>query len=174
MAGRRECSRYSGTESAAPNPWAARPDRELLVARTLGLDVRAERTLVDYTGRAVRLKASQLPRKLGKFANHTAYAGWIEPTLRSPLEVWQHADPRKPGSSVRRYYLAAYLSPAGATSHLLIAAVAGGVLFNCYRLDGANIADESRFGDLLHLGYAPIYPPLPSLKGAPFPVAPFV
>jgi len=77
--------------------------RIALVAKTLRLDSVRERTIVDYAGAAVRLQAASLPPKLGRYANHAAYAGWIESTLRDPLEVWRHRDPRKPGSSLRDY-----------------------------------------------------------------------
>lgn len=148
-------------------------EREQLVTTTLGLDAASTRYVRDFRNRSVRLRAPSLPAKLASYANHAAYVGWIVPTLQRPLEVWRHPDPRNPHSGVRDYYLAGYLGPAGSTSHLLILAVAGDVLINCFRLDNRVNANNERFGDLMHVGYAPPQPPLPMMKGAPFPVAPF-
>ena len=148
-------------------------ERQDIVAGLLRMAGPSHRSFMrDYNGERIHYDYS-LAVKLGRFANHAAYAAWIGPTLRAPLEVWRHCDPRNPNSSLRRYYLAAYFGPDGVTSHQLIVAVRDRVLFNAYRLDGIGNANEARFGDFLHVGYDPIYPPLPTLKGAPFPDAPF-
>jgi hypothetical protein len=166
---------HAGPEPCRPGMTRGldRPGREAMVARLLGLDRVAARTTVDFRGDGVILRRDPLVGKLGQYANHAAYAGWIEQTLRRPLEVWRHVDPRRPQRGMRSHYLAAYLGPDGVTSHLLICAVANRVLFNCFRLDGTGNADENRFGHMVHIGYKPIFPPLPLAKGAPFPAAPF-
>jgi hypothetical protein len=166
---------HAGPEPCRPGMTRGldQPAREAMVAQVLGLDRVPTRTIFDYSGGAVYLRRYPLVGKLGRYANHAAYAGWIEQTLRAPLEVWRHVDPRRPNGGLRSYYLAAYLGPDGATSHLLICAVANRALINCFRLDGSGNADENRFGQMMHIGYEPIFPPLPLAKGAPFPAAPF-
>jgi len=141
------------------------------VAINLGLATGAPvRYMTDFEGRPFRVTRS-LVKKLGQYANHAAYAGWIETTIQRPLEVWQHADPNSSDARPRRHYLAAYVGPSGATTHLVVAAV-GNVLINGFSVENTSTANHKRFGTLLQVGYAPWYPPLPIAKGAPFPVAP--
>jgi hypothetical protein len=142
--------------------------REMIVADVLRLDAHELR---DYAGERVRLNPISLAKKLGKYANHGAYVRWIKESLRSPLEVWRHHDPRAP-KQYRDHYFAAYVGPSGATSHLVVS-LTKGFIINAFRLDSVSNAQDKRFGDLLHVGYDPVYPPLPKAKGAPFPTAPF-
>ena len=139
------------------------------VAHELGVTA-ASRYLPDFEGRTFRA-SNGLVKKLSQYANHAAYAGWIEAAIREPLEVWEHADPKTPDLRPRRHYFAAYLGPSGATTHLVVAAFEN-VLINGFSVENAATANHKRFGKLLHIGYNPIYPPLPIAKGAPFPVAP--
>lgn len=142
--------------------------REEIVAEALRRDARELR---DYAGARVRFNPASLAKKLGRYANHAAYVGWIKETLRFPLEVWRHHDPVGP-KQIRDHYLSAYLGPNGATSHIVIA-LTKGFIINAFRLDSVGNAEAKRFGDLLHVGYDPVSPPLPKAKGAPFPEAPF-
>lgn len=146
--------------------------REAIVEGALGLTGRASRVFRNYEGLAVRTGRGFV-KKLADKANHAAYAAWIEHTIRHPLEVWRHPDPRTNDPAPRDHYFAAYVGPRGATSHLVIAVVAG-IVFNAFRLDGIGTVNEKRFGDLLYVGYTPLHPPLPMAKGAPFPVAPLL
>lgn len=140
----------------------------MLVAGVLRRDARELR---DYVGEPVRFNLASLASKLAKYANHAAYVAWIKETLRSPLEVWRHRDPHGP-KQYRDHCFAAYLGPSGATSHLVIS-LARGFIINAFRLDSVSNVQEKRFGELFHVGYDPVYPPLPIAKGAPFPEAPF-
>jgi len=163
---------------AIPEPCRPFPTRGLTptdkvarVERALGLTmVAASSSVTDFEGRSFRVRAPFV-EKLARYANHAAYAGWIATTMQQPLEVWEHADPRADDHRPRRHYFAAYVGPSGATTHLVVAAV-GDVLLNRFRIENVSTANEKRFGRLLYVGYAPVYPPLPKAKGAPFPVAP--
>jgi len=139
------------------------------VSTELGLDF-GTRYVPDFEGRTFRLSQG-LVKKLAKYANHAAYAGWVESTLLRPLEVWVRPDPHSNDMQPRRHYFGAYVGPGGVTSHLVVAAF-GSVVINGFRLDNVSTADSKRFGELLHLGYSPVEPPLPMAKGAPFPMAP--
>jgi hypothetical protein len=145
--------------------------KQVLVARELGLGPEGQtRFILDFEGRSFRASWG-LVTKLAQYANHAAYSGWIEQSVKAPLEVWEHTNPRSTDVRPRRYYFAAYIGPSGATTHLVIAAF-GNVLLNGFRIENASTADNDRFGKLLYVGYNPIYSPLPMAKGAPFPVAP--
>jgi hypothetical protein len=128
------------------------------------------RYIGDFEGRQFRISLAFV-RKLAKYANHAAYAGWIATTILSPLEVWEHPDPGSSDVRPRRHYFGAYVGASGATSHLVVAAF-GKALINSFRLDNVTAADHKRFGDCLFVGYSPVLQPFPIAKGAPFPMAP--
>jgi hypothetical protein len=138
--------------------------RRAEVAAILGLAGKPYRFFSDYAGRRIFAPTTLLVNKLAKYANHAAYAAWIEHTLDDPLEAWLHPDIGPPSSNAseeRLHYFGAYLGPDGGTTHMVIAAALdpkGPKLINAFSVTAFSTADAKRYGQLDYLSYDPSRP----------------
>lgn len=131
------------------------------VESALGLGGKPFRFFYDYAGRRLFAPAGLLVKKISRYANHAAYAAWIEHTLRNPLEAWIHADQGRFSSDpneLRLHYFAAYVGVDGSTTHLVLAAAfepRGPKLLNAFGVTALSTADQKRFGVMDYIGYDP-------------------
>lgn len=139
----------------------SRTDKESAVLAALGLSPAVRfREVLDVFGRQVFLTIGIASNKIATNANHASYAGWIEDTLRHPLEVWRRADdgptlrPEYAGQ-IRDHFFGAYAGPGGVTSFMLVAVTASGKFINAFTLTSTQNANNKRYGDLVQIGYDP-------------------
>lgn len=155
--------------------------RRTEIAATLGLTGKTYRFFYDYAGRRIFGPATLLVHKLASYANHAAYAAWIEQTMRAPLEAWIHPDHGPLSSNKaepRLHYFGAYIGPDGGTTHLVVAAAfdpKGPKLINSFSVTAHSTADAKRYGALDYMAYDPYTTPrtakgtAPTYRVAPLP-----